>query len=284
MTEEQRNLLNTVAADFEILWDGLGKIIPVLNQLISKKELRNLKKKYIAKLEALFDSGQKQITTSCLFDEYISSCCKGPQSKEFIDEINCIATTIRKAIDNANLRSKKEIQNNITTIVKELLITMDKDPSSKNPDYRNRFHELLVFNMLMDCDNVEVTNIAYKLDNGKDCDFRCIHKEGTELLIEVVSIHNIDLNKQDDALSFSEFINKKIQNKYNDKTKGLTHIDKFHILPILEYDERIGDFGPTLNPSISLPAYTVTKNISGERIEPILIQIEGIQNLFNKEN
>lgn len=277
MTEEQRNLLNTVTADFEILWEGLSKVIPVLNQLFSKKELRNLKKKYIAKLDALFDSGKEQITASCLFDEYISSCGKGPQSKEFIDGINCIATTIRKAIDNANLRCKKEIQNKITTIVKELVITMDKNPLSKNPDYRNRFHELLVFNMLMECDNVEVTNIAYKLDNGKDCDFRCIHKDGTELLIEVVSIHNIDLVKQDNASSFSEFINKKIQRKYDDKTKGLNPLNNFYIFPILEYDKRIGDFVPALNSKISLPPYTVIKNIDKEKIECVLLPIENLK-------
>lgn len=276
MTEEQRNLLNTVAADFEILWDGLCKIIPMLNQLFSKKELRNLKKKYIAKLEALFDSGQEQITASCLFDVYVSSCGKGPQFKDFIDEINCLATTIRKAKDNASLRCKKEVQHKITTIVKELVITMDKDPSSKNPDYRNRFHELLVFNLLMECENIDVTDIAYKLDNGKDCDFRCFYKEGTELLIEVVSIHNIDLNKQDDALSFSEFINEKIQNKYDDKTKGLNSLDNFHIFPILEYDEKIGDFAPTLNFKISLPSYTVIKNIDKEKTECILFPIEKI--------
>lgn len=278
MTEEQRNLLNTVATDFEKLWYALCKMLPEIKQLFSKKELRNFKKKYTAKLEALFDSGQEQITASCLFDEYISSYGKDPQSKEFIDEINCITTTIREAIDNANLRCKKEIQNKVTTIIKELVITMDKDPLSKNPDYRNRFHELLVFNMLMECDNIEVTNIAYKLDNGKDCDFKCIHKYGTELLIEVMSIHNIDFDKQENANTFSDFIGKKVKKKYEDKTRGLLNpIYNLRILPLLEYDERIEDFVPTLDSKLSLPPYAVSKNISKGKVECILLPIENLK-------
>ena len=283
MENENNILIAKLKNEFEIIWDDLCIMIPDLKKLFPKMNIKKLGEKYAKKIAKLSDSNQNKISAPCLLDQFIASKIGGIDSNNFCDEIKCISDTIRTALNYARSFHNEKIYSKIKVIIKNLIITMDDNPLSTNPDYRSRFHELLVFNMLMECENIEVTDIDYKLDNGKDCDFRCVHTDGSELLIEVMSIHNIELNKQDDALSFSEFINKKIQNKYDDKTKGLTHIDKFHILPILEYDERIGDFGPTLDPTISLPAYTVTKNISSERIEPILIQIEGIQNLFNKE-
>lgn len=280
MTEEQKSLLNKVKNDFEKLWDGLCNLIPELNQLFSKKELQNLKKKYIAKLEALFEAGQKLITGPCLFDEYISACGTIHHSKEFIEEINCIRFSLKKVLAYANSMGNIGILHKIKQIIKELIITMDEDPSSKNPDYRNRFHELLVFNMLMECDNVEVTDIGYKLGTGKnskDCDFRCITKDGKELLIEVMSIHNIDFTKQDDDSSFSEFINNKVIKKYEDKTKGLTLTDNLRILPIIKYNEQLLNFIPSLNPEFSLPLFVVLKNKIGERIESILIPVDSLR-------
>ena len=280
MTEEQKNLLNKVKTDFEKLWDGLCNLIPELNQLFSKKELQNLKKKYIAKLEALLRAGQKLITAPCLFDNYISSNGTGNQSKEFIEEINFIGSSIKKALNFANSTGDMRIYNKIKKIIKELIITMDEDPSSKNPDYRNRFHELMVFNMLMECDNVEVTDIGYKLGTGKnskDCDFRCITNDGKVLLIEVMSIHNIDFTKQDDDSSFSEFINNKVINKYEDKTKGLTLTDNLRILPIINYNEQLPNFIPILNPEFSLPLFIVIKNKIGERIESLLIPLDSLR-------
>lgn len=278
MTKEQKEFLNKIQNNFDRLWDGLCKLIPELNQLFSKKELLILKKKYLIKSEALFEKQQEQITAPCLFDDYISSNGTGNQSKEFIEEINFIGSSIKKALNFANSTGDMKIYNKIKKIIKELIITMDEDPSSKNPDYRNRVNEIITFNMLMECDEVDVTDIAYKLGNGKDCDFRCISKDGSELLIEVMSIHNIDLNKQDDAKTFSDFIKKKIHKKYDDKTKGLLNpIDNLRILPILEYNERIADFNPTIDSQISLSAFTVIKNRTEEKEECILLPIENLK-------
>jgi hypothetical protein len=112
------------------------------------------------------------------------------------------------------------------------------------------------------------------LGNGKDCDFRCYHKNGQELLIEVMSIQNIDLTKQDNVDTFSEFINEKIKKKYTDKTKNLGEVQTLKILPILDYVDGLTKFAPTLDTTISLPPFTVVKNTIDGKNEILLITLD----------
>lgn len=277
MTEEQKAQLTNLQNYFDVIWSELCKLIPEIEPLFSKKERAKIGIKYAAKYKALCVSQQEPITSNCFFDRFAASCGKDSQADGFKDEVNGVANAIRSALKYASSNENSSVLTRIRQIIKELIFTMDINPLSNNSDYRNRLNELLVFNRLNECENIRVTDVTYPLGNNKDCDFRCINEDGTELLIEVMTIHNIDLSKQDNAETFSDFINQKVQEKYDYKLTGAEQISNFRILPIIEFVDGLSDFSPILDPNISLPPQTVIKNvIDGER-EILLTPIEKLK-------
>lgn len=281
MTEEQEIYIANIQERFDTLWKKLCGYIPEIGSLFSKNEQSEIRVKYVVKLKALFNSQQESITSPCFFDDFISSCGNGVHVKDFRETVNCVGSTIKFALSNALSNPNKSVLDKIRQTIKDMIITMDENPASNNPDYRNRLNELLVFNWLNECENIKTVDVEYPLGNNKTCDFRCIHQDGSELLIEVVTIHNIDLSKQDNAATFSIFINQKIQKKYHEKLKGEVQIDKdcFRILPILDFVDNLLDFVPTLDYNMSLPSFTVVKNTIDDKMEFRLAQIEYLKTL-----
>lgn len=280
MTDEQKTILDKLENNFDVLWSEFCQFIPEAKEIITRREIakfgKKFGKKYAKRYKLLLDSRQELIKSSCLLDEFVSSLGNEEQNLEFCNEVKMIAETIQLALSNAKSFNRDSIVKGVNDILKQMIITLDLDIAANNPDYRNRLNELLVFNWLCECKNLKITDIAYTLDNGKDCDFRCIHKDGTELLIEVVSIQNIDLSKQDNANTFSEFINKKVEMKFTDKTRDLRDIPNLKILPILDYVNGIVEFAPTLDTAISFPAFTVVKNTIEGNNEILLTTINNL--------
>lgn len=269
--------MDRLKIDFEILWGIFCQHIPEAKELVSIRDRAKFGKKYAKKYKLLCDAQQEQIKSPCLFDEFVSSLGNDSCKQEFHEEIKMIAKTIKLALNNALLFHSDSIVNGVNDIVRQMILTLDLNISANNPDYRNRLNEILVFNWLVECENLTIHEIAYPLGNNKDCDFRCFHKDGTELLIEVVSIQNIDLAKQDNVETFSEFINNKIQRKYTDKSKGLEVITNLKILPILDYVDNLLKFAPKVDMCISLPPLTVVKNIIEDKGEILLTPIERLK-------
>lgn len=276
MTDEQKTILEKLENNFDVLWTEFCLFIPEVEEIISIRDIKKYTKHYAKRYKLLCDAQSDLLKSPCLLDEFVSSLSNGNQNRAFREEVKLIADTIQLAFTNANLLNNDSISRGIKDIVKQMILTLELDITANNPDYRNRLNELLVFNWLCECENLKITYIAYPLGNGKDCDFRCIHNDGTELLIEVVSIQNIDLSKQDDADTFSEFINKKVQTKFTDKTKNLSDIPNLKILPILDYVNDIDKFAPTLDYLISFPALTVVKNSLDGKNEILLRTIDGL--------
>lgn len=276
MTEDQKTLLQRIETDFEPLWNAFCQYIPEAKEIVSIKDSTKFGKKYAKRYKSLCNSQQDHIKSPCLFDEFVSSQGNNNRKLEFYDEIILITETIKLALNNALSLHRDSIINGVKEIIRQMIITLDLDSFANNPDYRNRLNELLVFNWLFECENFTITDIAYPLENGKDCDFRCLHKDGSEFLIEVVSIQNIDLSKQDNAETFSEFINEKVVKKYADKTKNLRDVPNLKILPILDYVNGLTDFAPTLDRTISLPPFTVVKNTIEGNNEILLTTINNL--------
>lgn len=276
MNNEQKMILDKLENSFDVLWSEFSQFIPEAKEIIARGEIAKFGKKYAKRYKSLLDSRQELIKSSCLLDEFVSSLGNEEQNLEFCNEVKMIAETIQLASSNAKLFNRDSIVKGVNDILKQMIITLDLDIAANNPDYRNRLNELLVFNWLCECKNLKITDIAYPLGNGKDCDFRCIHKDGTELLIEVVSIQNIDLSKQDNAITFSEFINKKVETKFTDKTRDLSDIPNLKILPILDYVKGIVEFAPTLDTAISFPAFTVVMNTLYGNNEILLTTIDSL--------
>lgn len=202
----KKMILDKLENNFDVLWSVFSQFIPEAKEIIARREIAKFGKKYAKRYKLLLDSRQELIKSSCLLDEFVSSLGNEEHDPEFCNEVKMIAETIQLALSNAKSFNRESIVKGVKDILKQMIITLDLDIAANNPDYRNRLNELLVFNWLCECKNLKITDIAYPLGNGKDCDFRCIHKDGTELLIEVVSIQNIDLSKQDNAITFSDFI------------------------------------------------------------------------------
>lgn len=276
MTEEQNAILDKLENKFDVLWKEFCQFIPEAKEIVAIRDVTKFAKIYARRYKSLCDSKQGFIKSPCLLDEFVSSLGSNNRKQEFQEEIKMIAETIQLALSNAKSFNRESIVKGVKDILKQMIITLDLDIAANNPDYRNRLNELLVFNWLCECKNLKITDIAYPLGNGKDCDFRCIHKDGTELLIEVVSIQNIDLSKQDNAITFSDFINKKVETKFTDKTKDLSDIPNLKILPILDYVNGIVEFAPTLDTAISFPAFTVVMNTLYGNNEILLITIDSL--------
>lgn len=277
MTEQQKINLDRLELDFETYWNIFCQHIPEAEKFVTIKDRVKFGKKYAKKYKSLCDAQQEQIKSPCLFDEFVSSLGNDSCKQEFHEEIKMIAKTIKLALNNALLFHSDSIVNGVNDIVRQMILTLDLNISANNPDYRNRLNEILVFNWLVECKNLTIHEIAYPLGNNKDCDFRCFHKDGTEFLIEVVSIHNIDLTKHDNAETFSVFINDKVQWKYADKSNGLEGITNLKIFPILDYVDNLVEFAPKIDTSISLPPFTVVKNIVADKSEILLTPIEKLK-------
>lgn len=278
MTEEQRMIHEKIVNEFDVILDSFYRLIPDVKEFLDFKKISKLSRRYSEKFKNLCEEKQEVLTSPCLLDEFISSLCNGVYANDFKELMSGITETIRKALVYAKSLSNNHILCEVYNIIREMIITIDVNTKSNNPDYRNRLHELLVFNYLYECDNLEILDIAFPLESAKDCDFRCLHKDGTEILIEVMSIHNIDLTKQDNSETFSDFIKSKVQTKYNSKSKGLTQNINLKILPILNYVDHICRFNPIMDEKISLPAFTIVKNKVEGKPEILLTTIDELSN------
>ena len=276
MTDVQNTIYGRIEKDFDTLWNLFCQCIPEAKEIVTIKDQAKFTRKYSKRFRLLCESPQGQLTSPCLFDEFVASLGEDSYKLKFQDEIKIIAATVKLALNNALSFNNDSIIKGIKDIVRQMIITLDLNPTANNPDYRNRLNELLVFNWLCECGNIKVADVAYQLGNGKDCDFRCYHKDGTELLIEVVSIQNIDLSKQDNAQTFSEFINEKVEKKYADKTKDLRDVPNLRILPILDFAKRITEFVLILDMTISFPPFTVVKNTIDGKIEILLTSMDNL--------
>ena len=68
------------------------------------------------------------------------------------------------------------------------------------------------------------------------------------------------MEKQDDSISFSDFINQKVKKKYESKTQNLSTLPNLKIIPILEYTEGLESFAITVDNKLATPPLTVVKN------------------------
>lgn len=277
-TENYENLQN----NFDKLWAKFVILFPIANEIIKKKELAKFKNLFAEKYKNLCDSNVDVITSSCLFERFISTFNSTDIAKEFYSEVTGIAHAIIKALEFS--KADETLLKKIKDIVKNMIITIDTDSSSKNNDYRNRLNEILVFNWLSECKNITVSFIEKDLGNGKSCDFECHHSDGSELLFEVLSINNLQVEKQDNSQTFSDFINQRIKEKFDDKTKNLTTLPKFKIIPVLEYTEGLETFKIAVNKDLAIPPLTVVKNTIDGIANILLANLDEISSHITNQN
>ena len=69
------------------------------------------------------------ITSSCLFERFICTFNFAQQAEDFKSEINCIASAINKAFSQSS--SEEKLTKGIKEIVKNMILTIDANPTSK---------------------------------------------------------------------------------------------------------------------------------------------------------
>lgn len=259
MKKLQMNIIEELRNNFDVLWEGFSIQIPIIKSIIKNKDLSKFQNRFIEKYSLMCKSKVNLVTSNCLLERYISSLSYSPIADQFEQEIVAIASEIEKSLRISE--NNISIANKIKDIIRNMVLSIDTDPNSKNSDYRNRLNEIVVYNILSECENMKLLSIEKPLGNGKSCDFECVSKDNKKILLEVLSINNLDINKQESSQSFSDFINQKVEKKYNDKTQGLLEIPNIYIMPILENKEDLKKHNITTNSNISTPPFTVVINI-----------------------
>ena len=235
MDKTINNNIENLQSNFDMLWKEFTILFPIANDVIKNKELSKFRNSFIQKYKGICDSNTNIITSSCLLERFICTFNPAQQAKDFKNEVDSIASTIKEALSKSH--SEEILTKGIKEIVKNMILTIDANPASKNNDYRNRLNEILVYNWLSESKNITVSFIERDLGNGKSCDFECQHVDGSTLLFDVYSINNLKIEKQDDSNTFSDFINQKVKEKFEEKTQDISTLPNFKIIPILEYTE-----------------------------------------------
>lgn len=125
-------------------------------------------------------------------------------------------------------------------LFKRLFLEFDiKEQPKPNPTYLNGFSEILTANKLIQSKAYTLVDIEEPMGNGKKADFTLI-KDGVseKSYVEVVNIQ-VDASKVEDFDGFTQFVNNRLQIKYDDKTNGLSDEIKkrFHLLPCIWVDD-----------------------------------------------
>lgn len=267
MDKTINNNIENLQSNFDMLWKEFTILFPIANDVIKNKELSKFRNSFIQKYKGICDSNTNIITSSCLLERFICTFNPAQRAKDFKNEVDSIASTIKEALSKSH--SEEILTKGIKEIVKNMILTIDANPASKNNDYRNRLNEILVYNWLSESKNITVSFIERDLGNGNSCDFECQHVDGSTLLFDVYSINNLKIEKQDDSNTFSDFINQKVKEKFEKKTRNISTLPNFKIIPILEYTEGLESFKITVDNEIAIPPLTVVKNT-----------IDGVDNIY----
>ena len=267
MNKTTNNNIEDLQYNFDILWKEFTTLFPIANDVIKKKELSKFRNGFLKKYKGICDSNTNIITSSCLLERFICTFNSAQLAKDFKNEVDSISSAIKEALSKSV--SEEILTKAIKEIVKNMILTIDANPTSKNNDYRNRLNEILVYNWLSESENITVSFIERDLGNGNSCDFECQHVDGSTLLFDVYSINNLKIEKQDDSNTFSDFINQKVKEKFEKKTRNISTLPNFKIIPILEYTEGLESFKITVDNEIAIPPLTVVKNT-----------IDGVDNIY----
>lgn len=242
--------------EFSVLKEFLTNTIPFIS-ILSKKEWKKLNQSYARRYSAMkeFDT-----LNSSFFIDYAIGCrCSDETFKEscirFIEALN---NEIEITMNFCN--QHPQFRNQIVSIITQMFITGDVDPTSGNSDFKNRLNELIAFNYLTNSDNLDLVSIEEPLINGKSIDFYFHHRiDNINVGFEIFTLQNVDSSLQEDDESMTEFLNQRIKRKYDDKTEGLKslgNIDNLFIMPIVEYKEGMENFNLHSSLEYSTPIMT----------------------------
>lgn len=244
------DIVEELKNNFERLKSELISIVPMMT-LLKNKEWDNLQSRMIKRMSQV---AKDDIISSSIFIDYvIGAKSTNPDvrnhNEKFVKSFNKLAKRIMDELDES-------LHHKIETLLKNLFITGDDDMWGGNSDFKNRLNELLAIDYFNQCDKVQIIEIEKPLINNKTIDIVLRHESGDIIGIEILTLQNIDPNKQQDNESMADFLFVRIKKKYEDKTKGLVKIDDLDnllILPIVEYVDGLETYEFTYDSQLSTP-------------------------------
>jgi|GEM_PF-4539398 len=223
------------------------------------------------------------------FIDYIIGCKGSDNNRK--EQCNNFIAGFNNSVDEAYMYCEEHpsLKHGIDRIIRNLMIASDKDVSSKNSDFKNRLNELLAYNFLAGCCDVNVVAIEEKLDNGKRVDFVVKSKTTNECRgYEVVTIQGIDPSKQDNSDTMNTFISDRIEIKRKEKFGDLSssgRISSLHVMPIIEWNDGLKEFYFMPSNPCSTPIFTNSLCLKDGRCSLELCEInEYINSIYKDEN
>ncbi|MGM9800651.1 MAG: hypothetical protein ACI30M_08210 [Muribaculaceae bacterium] len=246
------SIISKVEQDFDLLQSRLRQAIPIID-VLKKRDWEKLKNTIVCRLKSIKDSSK---LNNEIFIEYAFSCfCSNLRvSSEFEHFIKLMNILFK---DVLNCSKKYNHETTIKNKIREVFMNRENDLNTQNSSFKNTVNELILYKYLVECNNVANIEIEKQLSNGKCIDFIVTHKDGTTLAIEVETIHNVDVKKQETSDSMRLFLKNKAAKKREDKLCNSTCQDKFDDFVIVLFlelkneesiNEQIFSFNPIEDP------------------------------------
>lgn len=274
------DIIEELKKHFERLKSELISIVPMM-ALLKNKEWNNLQSRMIKRMSQV---AKDDIISSSIFIDYVigvknTNPYVRNHNEIFVKSFNKLAKRIMYELEES-------LHPKIEAIFKNLFITGDNDMWGGNSDFKNRLNELLAIDYFNQCDKVQIIEIEKTLINNKTIDIVLRHDSGDIIGIEILTLQNIDPDKQQDNESMADFLFARIKKKYEDKTKGLVKIDDLDnllILPIVEYADGLETYKFTYDSQLSTPIMCSHLNYNNGDYEMVLSEInQYLENLHTR--
>lgn len=276
------NIIENLKSDFDVIKNLITEKISCSSELLNERKWNKIKENYASKVEPILK--HQQLKSYCIIDFII-----GTKHSDYVfaDQCQSMISAINNEINKASVfvKTNPSYKGTIDNIIVNMLSSMDTDINSNNSDFKNWVNELFVFNKLTYCTDYTLLEMERRLSNNKSVDYVFVHNETKEeILIDVVTLQNIDPTKHDTEDTFNDYVNQRIKEKYNTKFSALTESGVFRVLPVIEYQSGMEKFTIKINLDTSLPALTICRNKVNDIEEIGLMEINSFLTQVRKQN
>lgn len=151
---------------------------------------------------------------------------------------NTIAKSFLSLIDGVFKDVLKFVPSQHHTRVRKAAMNLLSNFDTQTSAYLDPLGELKALVSLLKNSGYKLKKIEFTLPNGKSADYCLVHPSGREILIDVINIHfkGGKIRNETDLISF---LSKRIQDKVEEKTKGIDFSKlgkKFMLLPVVWCD------------------------------------------------
>ena len=270
---KKQRVLNALKHQFDAVEQLVKETVPICDKFISKKDWRNIQKRYVNRY-ANFNVSTLNITSSAFLDLIVFAYNKDPRANAVISHVkNCIE------VISSYVGIHTQFKSIYYDILKNMIMSFDSDPHSKNSDFKNRISELTIFAKLCGACCLEILDGEKSLGNGKYVDFSVRLRDDLGVLdFDIITYQNIDPYKHEASDTINAFLDTKISEKYLAKTKNLPNgsYPEFRVLPIVEYREGMEIFCYEVDSSKSLPIMAYFANTIDGKTEYCLMDLNEV--------